>query len=315
VGGTRMTPWPWLALIAAALLWPVIREARRRPMNAETRRGAEGRFAELPMGTTHYDWIGPLRGPVAVCVHGLTTPSFVWRGLARGLSALGYRVLIYDLYGRGYSDRVRGAQTAAFFNRQLEELLADQGVEGEITLVGYSMGGAIATCFTAAHPGRIRRLILLASAGIAAPRSTKMRFVARTPVLGDWTMLAFYPAMHRRGAEAERNLPSSVENIVDRQRNELRHRGFVPAVLSSLRGVLAGTLEPEHRAIHAAGIPVLAIWGRDDALIPVSAVGRLADWNRTAHQEVIDGAGHGLTYTHTDDILAVIRADIGERPN
>jgi pimeloyl-ACP methyl ester carboxylesterase len=311
-----MTGWLILAVVALLIAWPLIAEARRAPMTAEIRRDAEGRFADLPSGRTHYDWIGPLRGPIAVCVHGLTTPSFVWRGLGRGLAALGFRVLIYDLYGRGYSDRpMRRRQDHGFFVRQLEELLADQQVDEDFTLLGYSMGGAIATAFAARHPGRIRRLVLIAAAGVATPKSSLMRFVTRTPVLGDWVMLAAYPAMHRRGAEAERGLPSSVENIVDRQQRELGFRGFVPAVLSSLRGTLSGTMEPEHRRLRAAHVPVLAIWGRDDGVIPISAVGRLADWNREARQEVIDGAGHGLPYTHTDDVLAVLKEALREVPH
>lgn len=83
-----------------------------------------------------------MRGPVAVCVHGLTTPSFVWHGLARGLATFGYRVLIYDLYGRGYSDRAPGHQDQAYFLQQLNDLLEDQQIKGDITLLGYSMGGA-----------------------------------------------------------------------------------------------------------------------------------------------------------------------------
>lgn len=98
------------ALVAAIALgviigWPVFAELRRIRMTPEVRSEAEGSFATLSQGDTHYTWIGPLRGPVAVCIHGMTTPSFVWHGLAKGLAAWGYRVLIYDLYGRGYSDR------------------------------------------------------------------------------------------------------------------------------------------------------------------------------------------------------------------
>ena len=303
-----------LILLTAVLAFPFLRESVRKPMDRAARRNAEGGFARLSRGVTHYEWIGPVRGPAAVCVHGLTTPSFVWRGLAAGLAGLGYRVLVYDLYGRGFSDRPPGAQNADFFCRQLNDLLQDQKVTGDFTLVGYSMGGAIATAFTAAHPERVRQLVLLAPAGISSLRPRLIRFIIRTPVFGDWLMLAQYPRRHRQVCEAERALPSSVEGIVDLQLRELEYRGFVPAVLASLRGLLAAPLEAEHRAIHAASVPVVAIWGRDDVVIPLSAMGQLAQWNRDVHQEVIDGAGHGLTYTHTDQILDVLRGIIREWP-
>ena len=77
---------------------------------------------------THYRWHGPVREPVLVAIHGLTTPSMVWDELARGFVAFGFRVLTYNLYGRGYSDAYDGTQDAAHFVKQLEELLADQDV-------------------------------------------------------------------------------------------------------------------------------------------------------------------------------------------
>ena len=293
-----------ILLVIVAL--PLVVEARRKVMDATARTGAEGEFATLSQGITHYQWLGPTRGPVAVCVHGLTTPSFVWRGLARGLARFGYRVLIYDLYGRGFSDRVPGIQDKAFFLQQLDDLLRDQQIKEDVTLLGYSMGGAIATAFAAAHPDKVRQLILLASAGMGVGANRLTRFIAKTPVIGDWLMLAGFPRWHRKGCEAERKLPSSVENIVDLQLNELKFKGFIPAVLASIRGILASTLKDEHKAIHLAGIPVLAVWGDKDAVIPLTAMGNLTEWSRDVRQDVIKGAGHGLTYTHTEAVLASI---------
>lgn len=292
-----------LIIVGLLLAIPFAIEGMRTKMDAEHRKDADGRFVTLSKGVTYYDWLGPTRGPIAVCVHGLTTPSCVWRGLARGLALMGYRVLIYDLYGRGFSDRPNGKQDKAFFLGQLDELLADQGVQDDITLIGYSMGGAIATSFAAQNPSKVRQLILLAPAGIEVVRSRLMSFVIDTPFIGDWLMLTLYPFLHRIGTAKERRLPSSVDNIVDLQQAELKTQGFIPAVLSSMRGMVAAEQEEEHKSIHRAIIPVLAIWGREDDVIPLTAVGVLATWSRKARQEVIDDAGHGLVYTHTDDVL------------
>ncbi|MBB93157.1 MAG: alpha/beta hydrolase [Rhodobacteraceae bacterium] len=299
-----------LIALAGLIAWPVLRETALPRMDAGARREAEGDFAELSQGVTHYQWIGPLRGPVAVCVHGMTTPSFVWRGLARGLAGWGYRVLIYDLYGRGYSDRPRGAQDRAFFLTQLDDLLAHEGIEDDITLFGYSMGGAIATAFAARAPDRVRRLILLAPAGMGLQLDRATRIIRDVPGLGDWLMLAAYPRQFRRGTDAERDLPSSVTGIVDRQQAELTYRGFVPSVLSSLRGILSEDFEPDHRALRKGNVPVIAIWGRDDDVVPLTAMGKLTEWSRHARQDVIDGAGHGLPYTHTAEVLAALRGTL-----
>lgn len=301
-----------LALAAAVLAAPFLREALRPRMGAKARQSAPGNFADLSQGGTHYLWQGPADGPVAVLVHGLTTPSFVWQGVAGALSDRGYRVLSYDLYGRGFSDRPGGAQDRAFFLRQLEDLLADQGVTDGFTLVGYSMGGSISAAFAAAHPGRVARLILLAPAGTEPLLDPVARFVRAIPVLGDWLMLVRFPAAHRKGTEAERDLPTSVPGIVDLQQAELRWRGFIPAVLSSLRHMLSGPQQAEHRAIAAAGLPVLAVWGAEDRVIPIRAKAALEGWNPDMRHTVIGGAGHGVTYTHTGEVMAAIDGFLSE---
>ncbi|UWQ91799.1 alpha/beta hydrolase [Rhodobacteraceae bacterium M382] len=306
--------WVLGVLIVVAAI-PVVIERRRPRMSPQIRQTAPGQFATLSLGLTHYQWIGPIRGPVAVCVHGLTTPSFVWQGLARGLSAMGYRVLVYDLYGRGYSDRPTGEQNQDFFVNQLEELLADQNVDDDFTLIGYSMGGAIATAFASHYPNRVRQLVLLASAGLNTDFGRLTEIIQKVPLIGDWLMLACFPVLHRRTARAEIGQPSSVPDISDLMQNELRYQGYVPAVLAALRGILTKDMSQDLQKIHRAGVPLLAVWARHDTTIPLSSLGRLTTVSRSAKQEVIDDAGHGLVYTHTDAVLGALRETLQDGLN
>ncbi|MDR9393783.1 alpha/beta fold hydrolase [Roseovarius sp. SYSU LYC5161] len=294
------TLWGLVALLVAA---PFLGEWRRKPLGAAERARASGDFADLARGRTHYRWFGPDDGPVVVCIHGLTTAAYVWGPVARGLAAAGYRVLTYDLYGRGFSDRPRGAQDAAFFLAQLDELLADQGVTGRVTLLGYSMGGAIATAFAAAHPDRVRQLILLAPAGLGHDLGPVARLVVNHPWLGTWLFFAFYARSYGNALEAERGLPGRVEGMVDRQKAELEYRGFLPGVLRSLRGILDDDQAGHHRDIAAAKLPVLAVWGAEDDVIPLAGKDKLAACNPRARQAVIEGAGHALAYTHPGAVL------------
>lgn len=307
-------PVIWTALLAGVALLvalPVWRETRRRRMDAAARADAPGCFATLSQGVTHYDWTGPDTGPLVVCVHGLTTPSFVWNAFAAALAALGYRVLTYDHFGRGYSDTVPGLQDREFFLRQLQDLLEDQDITGDFVLVGHSMGAAIATCYAAANPDRVRHLVLVTPAGMGLQSGGLTRFIVKTSVVGDWLMLAFYPHQHRIYTEAERALPTSVPGIVDLQQRELDRRGFVPAVLSSLRGILRNPLKHEHETLRDAGVPVLAIWGGRDPVLSDSAPARLAAWNPEARQAVIATGGHGLPYTDTAALIALVRDALG----
>jgi pimeloyl-ACP methyl ester carboxylesterase len=298
----------WSCLILGAFIAiPLMIELTRSSMNSIERDTASGQFAQLSQGITHYEWFGPKRGPIVVCIHGLTTPSIVWGSLSKGLALMGCRVLTYDLYGHGYSDRPRGKQNEAFFTQQLNDLLRHEDITGTISIVGYSMGGAIASAFAATQPERIGQLILLAPAGMEIVSGKLVKFIVGTPIIGDWLMLAFYPNKLRKGIQAERKLRTHVPRISDQQERELRNRGFVPAVLSSLRGLLNKSQQEQHNAIHHAGLPVLAIWGRDDAVIPLTAADTLTSWSPSTVQVIVDDAGHGLPYTHATQVLEIIR--------
>lgn len=295
-----------LLLLAAVIAIPLVVEVMRKPMNDKARKQAPGQFARLSQGLTHYQWHGPEDGPVAVCIHGLTTPSFVWRGVAAGLAGMGFRVLTYDLFGRGYSDRPRGMQDRHFFLRQLNDLLDDQQVDDDLTVVGYSMGGAIATAFAADQPHGIRSLILIASAGTGRPGSSLTERLVMLPVIGTWLMLLRYPSILRNGLKLEKSVPGSIPGITHLQEAELDYRGFVPAVHQSLRGILSETLQEDHKTLGREGVPVLAIWGADDDVIPTSAADIIVTWNEDTQSHIVKGAGHGVTYTHTETVLALI---------
>ncbi|MDG1354304.1 MAG: alpha/beta hydrolase [Sulfitobacter sp.] len=299
----------WLILILAATAAAPFVIEHYRPKMTDGRRGsAPGQFAELSQGVTHYHLSGPTEGPLVMCVHGLTTPSFVWGALTKGLVAMGFRVLVYDLYGRGFSDRPDSLHDKVFFNQQLDDLLVHLSIEEPFHLIGYSMGGAVAAGFTATHPTRVRRLVLLASAGMTRADAPIVRFIRDRGLAGKWLMLAVYPTMLRRGIKAEKSQHAVPAQISEGQEFQLIFQGFVPAVLSSLRGILGRPLEGEHMALRRCQMPVLALWGADDDVIPTSAMGQLAAWNHEVIHEVIEDAGHGMPYTHSDVILEHIAA-------
>lgn len=295
-----------LALAVLVVIWPYWAEARRVPARA-VRDKAPGEFAELSQGVTHYRWIGPARGPVIIAIHGLTTPSPVWYAVAAGLGRIGYRVVVYDLYGRGFSDAVPGKQDRRFFLRQLEDLLDHLGLEDDLTLMGYSMGGSIATAFAAENPGRMKRLMLIASAGVVMRESRFDRFCRENRGLGDWLALAIGPLLMRRALRRRLGAPTEVEGIVEAQLAEIDGRGFHAAVLSSRRHMLDEVQEDEHRLLSREGVPVVAIWGAKDREIPLRALGTLAQWNRIAKSEVIESADHAVLHSHGSTVAGILR--------
>ena len=308
-----MMGWVFLALIVGGLASiPWLIESRRHGIEAFRDR-APGRFAKLSQGVTHYQWLGSARGPVIVCVHGLTTPSPVWYAIAEGLGKLGYRVLVYDLYGRGFSDAPRGAQDGAFFERQLLDMLDHQGLSDEVTLMGYSMGGSIAAHFTANHPHRVRRLILLASGGVWLRESKLVELARKLPFIGDWIHAVLVVRQDRRALRTRLGRTFDIKGIVELQLAEYESRGFVRSVLSSRRHMLSDTQEDVHRTIGRSGVPTIGIWAEKDEVIPLRSLGTMTQWNRSVRQEVIPAADHDVGFTHASEVIEVLRDVLRER--
>ncbi|GGL62777.1 alpha/beta fold hydrolase [Wenxinia marina] len=299
--------WLIAALVVAGIAaLPFWLESRRGPPDAP--RGGE--ILDLPQGDTYREWHGPSRGARVVAIHGLTTPSPVWGALAAGLGRLGYRTLTYDHLGRGASDNPAEPQDADHYVRHLHDLLGAEGLVEDVTLIGYSMGASVAVAYAAAHPERIKRVILLAPAGIVTPRINSS-FAVRWRGIGDWYYLATEPARFRAELRHVGRTPA-VPDLPAVMAAQTRRRGFFPSILASRRGILSGPREAEHRKLAKDGVPLVAIWAAQDEVIPLSGLGRLAEWNRAAKQEVVAGAGHGLPYTHSDEVLALLSGILQE---
>jgi pimeloyl-ACP methyl ester carboxylesterase len=129
----------------------------------------------------------------------------------------------------------------------------------------------------------------------------------KIPLIGNWLFMAFYAYMHRRGTEKERALVSSVEFIVDRQQSELGYRGFVPAILASLHGVLSKPSKEDHLMLATQNIEVTVIWGAEDVVIPISGKDTLMQWNAASRHIIIAQAGHGLAYTHAAEVVQCLQ--------
>ncbi|WP_085794153.1 alpha/beta fold hydrolase [Falsiruegeria litorea] len=290
-------------------------------MSGAARARAPGAFLRLNHGLTHYELDDDATRPLLICIHGWSTASYVWDPLKPLLRAQGYRVLSYDLYGRGFSDRPKVAQTAKLFTHQLTELLDRLSLNTQpLNVVGYSMGGAIAARFVSERMHQVERLLLIAPAGMAVRAPGLRAFAQRYPRLTDPHILALLPPVLRRqfqnASKGFKDDPT-VQLIANKQMRELSYRGYLPSLLSSLKGVLATRMQAEHEAITRSPVAVRAIFASEDTTIPHPQAKALFDqWTAGADQvsHIMTGAGHALAYTHAQQILQSVRDFLSEAP-
>jgi pimeloyl-ACP methyl ester carboxylesterase len=119
--------------------------------------GRSGTF-DLPDGSLYYEIAGD--GPAVTLVHPGLWDSRTWEPQVPVLVDAAFRVVRYDVRGYGRSSRLTGAPYSHV--RDLAALLDFLDVP-TTTLVGCSMGGAIAIDFTLQHPDRVAGLVAVAS--------------------------------------------------------------------------------------------------------------------------------------------------------
>ncbi|OKL56669.1 hypothetical protein UA08_08315 [Talaromyces atroroseus] len=131
------------------------------------------RDVATPYGSIRvYEW-GPEDGQKVLLVHGISTPCLSLGGLAHALVDRGCRVMIFDLFGRGFSDYPADVpQDHRLFSTQILLALASSPLSwtgassGQFSLIGFSLGGGIAAAFASYFPNLLSSLTLLAPAGL-----------------------------------------------------------------------------------------------------------------------------------------------------
>ncbi|KAI1403911.1 Alpha/Beta hydrolase protein [Hypoxylon fuscum] len=118
-----------------------------------------------------YEW-GPADGEKVLFVHGDATPCLIFSNIAQGLVDAGYRVMLFDLWGRGYSDTPLDCRhDVRLFASQIllaivSSPLSWMGNGNSFSIVAFSLGGPISLEFVGAFPASIRSLVLLGPAGL-----------------------------------------------------------------------------------------------------------------------------------------------------
>jgi pimeloyl-ACP methyl ester carboxylesterase len=129
------------------------------------------RTVPTPYGRIHVFEFGPVSGPKVLLLHGISTPCVSLASLAEVLVARGCRVMLFDLFGRGYSDAPTELDydlrlyTAQVLMVLASSELAWTGDDG-FHLVGYSLGGGLAVGFARYFPRMVRSVVVIAGGGL-----------------------------------------------------------------------------------------------------------------------------------------------------
>ena len=262
----------------------------------EVLKESNGEYVKLSDGYTYFEQANQNSelGNV-VLVHGYSIPSYIMETTFNSLKEKGYRVIMMDLYGRGFSDNPDLPQTDFLRANQVIELMDYTGIENA-ALVGLSNGGRIISKITDLDPNKVNSLFYVASAGFFEHEELLDKSVSQEEInsfIGD------YPGL----SESQKNDFFNPEKFPDWSKKYdelLTHSGFAKALISTTKNLVS--LDGIHNKIHSLGIPVFTFWGRHDNVVVYDQFkDRLEDMLPNRKEFFIEKSGHLPHMENQDD--------------
>ena len=279
----------FLVFVAAPIGVYYAVDPERLQLDDSVRKTAPGQFARLSDGYTHYEIGGPRDGRVVVLAAGATVPYYIWDPTFKALADAGFRVLRYDYYGRGYSDRPDIPLTQALYVRQLIELLNAVEIRRPIDLAGLSFGGSVITSVAARYPARVRSLIYVDPAFRTPQTLSPIESMPRV-----WNVVT--AIMNERwwadGQLDDFLHPERFPTWPERYRAQLQYRGFRRARLSDLPANATLDQRDEVQRVGSSDRPVLVVWGKQDPNVPFEFSTPLMQAMPHARLLAVEQSGH-----------------------
>ena len=257
----------------------------------------EGKYVTLPNGRKiHY--LDEGAGPVVVFLHGSGNGASGYsnfKGNYPAVAAAGFRVIVPDLIGFGYSDKPADVEyPLSFFVECVKQTLDAIGVK-KATLLGNSLGGAVALGFALEHPAATERLVLMAPGGLndlpeylAMPGMQAMfaTFAPGGPPFTPERMKEFF-------IKAFVVNPACVDDGLVRERFELMKLQN-PQVMK--------TMKVPNMTARLAEItcPALTLWGLNENMMPESGILKLAKGLKNGRMVLVPNCGHWVMIEHRE---------------
>lgn len=254
----------------------------------------EGRYVDCPNGQRmHYLDVG--EGPVVVFLHG-SGPGASGHSNFQGnypvWAEQGYRCLVPDLVGFGFSDKPEDVDyPLAFFVECLKQTLDAAGVT-RCSLVGNSLGGAVGIGLALQYTEMVEKLILMAPGGM----SEREEYLQMP---GMQKMFEVYFSQEPKTTEMMRGLfefglvydPSHITDALLEQRMH---------VMDMMNSQVMLTMDIPYLPDRLSELqcPVLVFWGANDQMMPDSGI--LALVNHCANMKMItlSECGHWAMVEH-----------------
>jgi esterase len=259
----------------------------------------------------YLDWGTAGKTPL-VCLHGHTGQAHIWDEFAEAMS-LHYHVLAVDQRGHGESQR---AETGYVRDRFVEDLAAfvDSLGLSRFVLAGLSMGGWNSLLYTADHPERVERIIIVDIGPEPSPEwAARMANGLPTPM--QFPSLEAGVQWMRQGnpwAGDARLRQDAANKMKQREDGQWTWR----ADPSLFNVALPDMTDPAHiarywKAVETIPCPILEVRGTESGLVTDEVVQRMEKLGKQFRSVDVAGAGHAVIVDKPDEFIEVTRSFLG----
>jgi len=248
-------------------------------------------------------WTAGNRGQSVILIHGLGGFVESWQ---QNIDAFAeeHRVYALDLPGFGRSDKPAAPYSIPYLAQFVIDFLTTQGIR-RATIVGNSLGGAIALELAFSCTDMVEKLVLVDAAGFGTKVHIALRLIT-IPFIGEcisrpsrkgtekFLKTAFFDEsmiteeMIDFGLEMA-NLPGGGKALLSTARSFLGFRG---AKQTFIQNVIANS--------NHLSCPTLIVWGRQDKVLPIEGAHIAAKVIPNAELQLFDACGHTPQLEHPE---------------
>jgi len=247
-----------------------------------------------------------------IFIHGLAARSETWTDLAPLFPADRYTVYLLDLLGSGASSKPKTADySIRAHSRRLLRFLELEALSG-VTLVGHSLGGAVVLvaaigAMVTGNDDLLSSMVIIDGPG----------YIQRLPLMAEIFQYrlagALFIALYAPDVWIKAGLRMAYydHRLIDREHIAryapcYRDREAKRALVETCRQLVPADQEEISARYRDLRLPVLLLWGRHDAIVPLSQGTRLEAAIPGARLEVIEGCGHNPQEENPGETFAII---------
>jgi pimeloyl-ACP methyl ester carboxylesterase len=255
-------------------------------------------------------------GKPVVLIHGWPLSSSSWEKQIPPLIEAGYRVIAYDRRGFGHSSKPASGYNYDTLAEDLNKIMTKLNLR-DATLVGFSMGGGeVARYLSKYGSDRVSKAVFMS----AIPP-----FLLKTSNNPEGVDGSVFDGM-KKAIKADR--PAFLSEFFSNFYNvdilkgikisdEVVRLSWNVGAGASPKGTLdcvSAWLVDFREELKRINIPVLIMHGNADRILPLAATGkRTPEFVKGSRLVVIEGAPHGMNWTHAEEINRELLAFLNEK--